>query len=158
MLLVLGKVPQNSAHTSVDNLLDCQSSFSPSAVFLLLPRLWLIQAFILLPGPICTNLPATSHAGHASPKHQGVHRPSPFIFLYAKLFSPRFNTQIKCQFLCKAGPLLIQTCPLFPVLTDNTLLLRNATQNLKFACLKWLLATRLLLWSNLAAFGKSHHH
>lgn len=158
MLLVLGKVPQNSAHTSVDSLLYCQSSFSSSVAFLLLPRLWLIQAFILLLGLICTNLPATSHAGHASPKHQGVHRPSPFIFLYAKLFSPRFNTQIKCQFLRKTGPFLIQTCPSFPVLTDNTLLLRNVTQNLTFACLKWLLATRLLLWSNLAAFGKSHLH
>jgi hypothetical protein len=56
--------------------------------------------FHLLPSLVCTNLPAPSHTGHMSPKHQEVHKPRPFIFPDVKLFPPCFKTQIKCQLLC----------------------------------------------------------
>lgn len=84
--------------------------------------------------------------------------PNPLIFLYVKLFSPQFIAQTKCQYLCKACSLLIQTFPLFPVLMYSTLLLRNVTQSLKFPCLKWLLGTQLSMGSNLVTFEKSHPH
>lgn len=97
--------------------------------------------FHLLPSLVCTNLPAPSHTGHMSPKHQDVHKPRPFIFLDVKLFPPCFKTQIKCQLLCETCPLPIQTCPLFLVPPYN--LLRNITCTLNYVSLKWLSVTQI---------------
>lgn len=106
--------PCSSDHTSGDNVFILLSVESPlfgcSSLAAETLAGW---SFHLIPSLIGTNLPAPSHAHHVCPKAQAVHRLCPFIFLYMTLSPPLFKTQIKCQSLCKACPLSIQTWPLF---------------------------------------------